>query len=138
MQRRSHHVQATAVTVGLAALLMVAAVPAAFGDTRAASQPSAVERLTRQEDARRTELARYDAAARQNGVSAMLDARERALVPRTAEAFTATSVVGRASAGADGFAWGAAALGLGAGIAAMCALLGCAALVRSTGRPHSI
>ena len=68
----------------------------------------------------------------------MLDARERATVPGTAEVFTATSVVGRASAGDDGFAWGAAAVGLGAGIAAMSALLGCLALVRSTGRLHSV
>lgn len=139
MQRRSHHVQATAVTVALAALLMVAAAPAAFGDTRApVSQPSAVERLLRQEDARRTELARYDAVARHNDVAAMLDAREQALVSPTAEASAATSVVGRASAADDGFAWGAAAVGLGAGIAAMSALLGCVALARSAGRPHSV
>lgn len=33
----------------------------------------------------------------------------------------------------DGFAWGAAALGLGAGIAAMCAVLVCVTLVRHDG-----
>ena len=32
------------------------------------------------------------------------------------------------------FAWGAAALGLAAGIAAMCALLACVSLVRHDGR----
>jgi hypothetical protein len=34
----------------------------------------------------------------------------------------------------EGFAWGAAALGVGVGIAAMCALFGCVTLVRSDGR----
>jgi hypothetical protein len=34
----------------------------------------------------------------------------------------------------DGFAWGAAAVGLGVGIAAMCAVLGCVTLVRHDGR----
>jgi serine/threonine protein phosphatase PrpC len=139
MQRGSHRLQASVATVALAAMFALDAAPAAVGDARAAaSQPSAVERLTRQEDARRTELARYDAVARQNAVSAMLGARERALIPHTAEATTATSVVGRASAGDDGFAWGAAAVGLGAGIVAMTALLGCVALLRSTGRLHSV
>ena len=138
MQRRSHRLQRSVVTVVLATLAVVAA-PAALGDARAAaSQPSAIERLLRQEDARRSELARYDALARQSEVSTMLDARERALIPRTAEVSTATSVTGPASAGDDRFAWGAAAVGLGAGIVAMSALLGCVALARSTGRPHSV
>jgi hypothetical protein len=35
---------------------------------------------------------------------------------------------------AEGFAWGAAALGLGTGIAAMCAVFGCVTLVRHDGR----
>ena len=34
----------------------------------------------------------------------------------------------------EGFAWGAAALGLGVGIAAMCAAFGCVRLVRHDGR----
>ena len=34
----------------------------------------------------------------------------------------------------EGFAWGAAALGVGVGIAAMCALFGCVTLVRHDGR----
>jgi hypothetical protein len=34
----------------------------------------------------------------------------------------------------DGFAWGAAALGLGVGVAAMCAVFACVTLVRHDGR----
>ena len=45
---------------------------------------------------------------------------------------TAPVVVG------DEFAWGAAVLGLGAGIGAMCALFGCVTLVRSHGRLRSV
>ena len=37
-------------------------------------------------------------------------------------------------AGADGFAWGAAALGVGVGVAAMCAVFACVTLVRHDGR----
>ena len=139
MHRRSHHLQASLATIALVAILALGAAPAAFGDARAAaSQPSAIERLLRQEDARRTELARYDAVATQNEVSRMLDAREQALHPFTTAGSTATSTVGQGSAGGRGFAWGAAAVGLGAGIAAMLALLGCVALARSTGRPQSV
>lgn len=38
----------------------------------------------------------------------------------------------------DEFSWGAAAVGLGAGVAAMCLLLGCVTLVRSHGRLRSV
>jgi hypothetical protein len=34
----------------------------------------------------------------------------------------------------EGFAWGAAALGVGVGVAAMCALYGCVTLLRHDGR----
>ena len=37
----------------------------------------------------------------------------------------------------DGFAWGAALLGLGAGAIGMCVLLGCVTLVRHDGRLRS-
>jgi hypothetical protein len=37
-------------------------------------------------------------------------------------------------AGVDGFAWGAAALGVGVGVAAMCAVFACVTLVRHDGR----
>ena len=39
-----------------------------------------------------------------------------------------------APAGGAAFAWAAAALGLGAGIASMCVVLGCLTLVRNHGR----
>jgi hypothetical protein len=90
-----------------------------------------------------------------SGVSTMLDARERALVVRVdpladldpairtalaargAESSPSTVIVSSPGA-AESFAWGAAALGLGAGIAAMCVLLGCVTLARSHGRLRSV
>jgi hypothetical protein len=39
--------------------------------------------------------------------------------------------------GDEGFAWGAAALGVGTGVAAMCAVLACVTLVRHDGRLRS-
>lgn len=120
MGGRFHRLEACAATVVLIATLALFAPAAAFGDTSAAqSQPSAIERLIRQEDARKAELARYDAAARQNPVTASLDARERATAP---------------PAGDDGFAWGAAALGLAAGIVGACVLLGAVTLLRGQDR----
>jgi hypothetical protein len=52
---------------------------------------------------------------------------------------TSSPLVASVSAtGGDEFAWRAAAIGLGAGIAAMCLLLGCVTLVRSHGRLRSV
>ena len=45
-----------------------------------------------------------------------------------------TSTLPRVSASDDGFAWGAAGLGLATGIAAMCAVLACVSLARHDGR----
>jgi len=59
---------------------------------------------------------------------------------RTAVAARATvpapvaATIPRLSPSDDGFAWGAAALGLATGIAAMCAVLVCVSLVRHDGR----
>ena len=130
MHRRSHRPRVAASTAALVATL-ASAVPAvaAPGAEATASQPSAIERLARQEDARRHELARYDAAARQRRAATLLDARERAMLSRVADLSTATAVATRDA----GFAWGAAALGMGAGVAGMCVLLGSAALVRGHG-----
>ena len=139
----------------LVAMLALGLPHAALGgDT--APQPSAIERLVRQENARATELARLDSIADQNELSAMLDAREQALIARPGPAdgldpAIRTAMIARASAaaatpavdvlsptGREEFAWGAAALGLGAGVAAMCVLLGCVTLVRSHGRLRSV
>ncbi len=80
MQTRSHHVRGCTATAALIATLSLGLAPAAFGENRAApSQPSTIERLVRQEDARQVELARYDAIADQYTRSMMLDARERAM-----------------------------------------------------------
>jgi len=155
MERRSR-IRTCVATLALAVTLALGVTPAAFGDDSSTpAQPSAIERLMRQERARQAELARYDATARHTEWSAMLEARERAMVvrsdpadldpairtaiaARTAEASAPPTVgVSRPAAGHE-FAWGAAALGLGAGIAAMCVLLGCVTLVRSHGRLRSV
>lgn len=165
MQTRSHHVRGCTATAALIATLSLGLAPAAFGENRAApSQPSTIERLVRQEDARQVELARYDAIADQYTRSMMLDARERAMAAgRAPTAAVArddrsgldpairTAIVAHGSvAGATAsdpalsptagaaFAWSAAAIGLGAGVAFMCILLGCVTLVRSHGRLRSV
>ena len=46
----------------------------------------------------------------------------------------ATSTLPRVVPSDDGFAWGAAALGLATGVAAMCAVLACVSLMRHDGR----
>jgi hypothetical protein len=57
-----------------------------------------------------------------------------AIAARSAVPAPATATLPRVSPSDDGFAWGAAALGLATGIAAMCAVLACVSLVRSDGR----
>ena len=157
MQRRSH--RSTGWRAGLAvAVLAFGVAPAALGADGTASGQSTIERLVRQEDARKTELTAYEANARRIELTAMLDARERAMLAGSPSASDAldpairTAMLAHASAvsvatptasaapqtAADEFAWGAAALGLGAGVAAMCVLLGCVTLVRSHGRLHSV
>lgn len=106
--------------------------PAAAEDPAAPDQSTAIERLVRQEDARAAELARFEAIARQKQLWATLGARERAMVAGHETVPVATP------SGDEAFAWGAAALGLGAGIASMCALLGCLTLVRNHGRLRSV
>lgn len=65
-----------------------------------------------------------------------------AIAARSVEpTLTATSpsrVASESATGGDEFAWGAALVGLGAGIAAMSLLLGCVTLVRSHGRLRSV
>lgn len=104
----------------------------------ASSQPSAMERLRRQEDARKAELARFAAARRQYDAATMRDVRERAMLERPSIAPTAPVEPTTRPGVVDEFDWGAAALGLGAGVAATCALLACFALVRSPGRLRGV
>jgi len=155
MHHPSH--RSSQAILALVVILALGLPQAALGvDSVTASQPSAIERLVRQEDARASELARRDAVATQNELSTMLDAREEALIARPGPAdgldpAIRTAMIARASAavappaldapspaGGDEFAWGAAVLGLGAGIAAMCVLFGCVTLVRSHGRLRSV
>jgi hypothetical protein len=156
----------SAASLAFVAMLALGITPGALGaDSVSPSQPSAIDRLVRQEDARRAELAAYDRFARQHELASMLDARERAMVAgleavapavahndrlgidpairtamlvRVASGPTSGAVVSATAVGEDAFAWGAAALGLGAGVAAMCVLLGCVTLVRSHGRLRSV
>ena len=104
----------------------------------AAAQPSAMERLRRQEDARKAELARFTAAEIQVDAATRRDARERAMLERAAIAPTAPVEPTTRPGVVDEFDWGAAALGLGAGVAATCTLLGCVTLLRSPGRLRRI
>ena len=57
-----------------------------------------------------------------------------AIDARSAMPAPVASTIPRLSPSDDGFAWGAAALGLATGIAAMCAVLVCVSLVRHEGR----
>ena len=107
-----------AAIVALVAMLALGVVPSALGDdwARDRSAADAVQQL--------------DPAIR-----AAIAARP---VESTGVATSRPAVVSAAVAGDDEFAWGAAAVGLGAGVAAMCLLLGCVTLVRSHGRLRSV
>lgn len=65
-----------------------------------------------------------------------------AIAARAAEptriATSPSRVASESAPGGDAFAWGAALVGLGAGVAAMSLLLGCVTLVRSHGRLRSV
>ena len=81
--------------------------------------------------ARADEWARDEVAAK---ASSSLDPAIRtAIAARQLHTDTA-AVNAQATTLDEGFAWGAAALGVGVGIAAMCALFGCVTLVRHDGR----
>jgi hypothetical protein len=60
-----------------------------------------------------------------------------AIEARSAEMSAVSPVAVVVSTPDAGFAWGAAAVGLGAGMAAMCVLLACVTLVRNDGRLRS-
>jgi len=115
MQRRSRHSRCNAATLALVAMLALGVTPAAFGDDWARDRAA-------------------DAAVQQ------LDPAIRtAIVARTREVTaTPAAAVSVPMADEDEFAWGAAVVGLAAGVAAMCALFGCVTLVRSHGRLRSV
>jgi hypothetical protein len=98
----------------LAAALALGVVPSAFGDDWARDRAAA------------TALDGLDPAIR------------TAIAAEAADAATTPAVVVSTPVDGEAFAWGAAALGLGAGIAAMCVLLGCVTLVRGHGRLRSV
>ncbi|HEX3291595.1 MAG TPA: hypothetical protein VHR46_09405 [Gaiella sp.] len=82
--------------------------------------------------ARADDWGREDVAAR---AQASLDPAIRtAIAARNLDASPAAAVELATPVAEEGFAWGAAALGLGVGIAAMCALITCVTLVRQDGR----
>lgn len=104
---------------GLRCLIVTAVVVATVG-LGAASAASA------------DDWARDDAGA--NALVSLDPAIRTAIAARHLDAAATVGAEARTPALDDGFAWGAAALGVGVGIAAMCVLLGCVTLVRHDGR----
>ena len=139
MQCSRHRRTGLAKALALVVLVSLGLPGMATGnDAAATSQPSAMERLRRQEDARKADLARFVAAERQNDAAAVRDLRERSMLERPSAARTAPVESQTRPRVVDEFDWGAAALGLGVGVAATCALLAGLALVRSPGRLRGV
>jgi hypothetical protein len=114
MQRRSRHSRGYAAILAVVAMLALGVTPAAFGDDWARDRAA-------------------DAAMQQ------LDPAIRtAIVARTAEVTATPAAAVAAAVGEDEFAWGAAVVGLVAGVAVMCVLFGCVTLVRGNGRLRSV
>lgn len=116
MQRSSHRIRGYTAVLALVATLALGIAPTALADD------GARERLM---------------AAR--AIEELDPAIRAAMIARTATTETPppASVVVPAPVVDDGFAWKAAALGLAAGVGAMCVLLGCVTLVRHDGRLRS-
>ena len=115
MQHPSRRTSRFTAIAAVVAILSLGVAPAAFGDdwARDRAAGAAVQQL--------------DPAIR------------TAVVARTAEVTTRSVAAPSVPlVDEDAFAWGAAALGLGAGVATMCLLLGCVTLVRSHGRLRSV
>jgi hypothetical protein len=112
----SHRLPRLATTLALVAALAVAVAPAALADDwgRDRAQAAALDEL---DPAIRTAIAAHASAP-------------SPVVPRAA------SPVAPASP-SEGFAWGAAGLGLFVGVAAMCVALACVTLLRHDGRLRS-
>ncbi len=115
MQHPSHRTSRFTAIAAVVAILSLSVAPAAFGDAWA------------RDGAAGATVQQLDPAIR------------TAIVARTADVTaTSPSAASVPLVDEDEFAWGAAALGLGAGVAAMCLLLGCVTLVRSNGRLRSV
>lgn len=82
--------------------------------------------------ARADDWGRDEAAAQ--AVASLDPAIRTAIAERSLGAAPTAAVAVATPAVDEGFAWGAAALGVGVGIAAMCAAFGCVTLVRHDGR----
>jgi hypothetical protein len=130
--------------VAALATVALALVPTAFGDGWARDRADAVA-MQSLDPALRTAIAARSAALAlgvdgshggvKTGVAEGLDPAVRAAIAaRSAAPAPVSETLPRVSPPDDGFAWGAAALGLATGIAAMCALLACVSLVRHDGR----
>jgi hypothetical protein len=105
---RPHAYRATVAAVLVT--IALALVPTAFGDGWARDHADAVA------------IQDLDPAIR------------TAIAARAPESMPVAATTTPLSPSDQGFAWAAAALGLGAGIAAMCAVLVCVSLVRHDGR----
>lgn len=115
MRRSAHRLRMYSAALVLAASSALGLAPAAFGDDWARDRAAVVGAIEDLDPAIRT-----------------------AVVARTSESPATPPVVASAPAVDDGFAWGAAAIGLGVGVAAMCVVLGSVTLVRSHGRLRSV
>jgi hypothetical protein len=82
--------------------------------------------------ARSDDWARDDVAAR--AIGSLDPAIRTAIAAHTVGMPSAPAIEPSTSAADDGFAWFAAALGVGVGVAVMCAVFGCVTLVRHDGR----
>jgi hypothetical protein len=108
-----HLIRPLARRTAIAAVLVtiaLALVPTAFGDPWGRDHADAV------------------------AIQALDPAIRTAIAARSTVSAPVAAAIPRLSPADDGFAWGAATLGLVTGIAAMCAVLVCVSLVRHDGR----
>ena len=126
MHRSSQRLTGLIATVALAASLALAVAPDAFADDWARERADVV-----------APVAVGDDWARDRRAVEQLDPAIRTAIVSRVPGIPATSPAAAAVPANDGFAWGAALLGLGAGVAGMCVLLGCVTLVRHDGRLRS-
>jgi hypothetical protein len=113
MHRSLRRLTSLTAMVALLATLALGVASAAFGDDWARDRAAAVA------------LQELDPAIR------------TAIEMRSSEIPIASTAYAAMPSPDDGFAWGAALLGLGAGVIGMCVLLGCVTLVRHDGRLRS-
>jgi hypothetical protein len=119
-------------TLALLATLALGVAPSAFADDWARDRTGIVTPVAAGDDWARERAAAQVIEELDPAIRAAIAARS--VTPPVAAAPKAAPL---APAQGDGFAWGAAGLGLILGVAATCAALGCVTLVRHDGRLRS-